>query len=219
MKFSRLAAAASVFSLLITTPDISLGRALYDMESSWRPAKVHAAHVALGAVHNVGKIGLSVTNQGNFGTGFIGAFVDPVLGVQAPSCEYPYPSQLQYLFSGAFWIGAISGRDTLVSVGADGWQQTREMWPDEEGSPNAQVIRRTIKNENDPDAISEQDIICKNECSALMEDVWMHVTPTNEGSRTIENIYRSRRRNTGMRYMSKIQKDGRYRCLSPFHDD
>ncbi len=160
MKFSRLAAAASVVSLLITMPDIGFGRALYDTEGSWRPSKVHAAHIALGAVHNVGKIGLSVTNQGNFGTGFIGPFVDPVLGVQAPSCEYPYPSQLEYLFSGAFWIGAISGRDTLVSVGADGWQRTREMWPDEEGSPNAQVIRRTIKNENDPDAISEQDIIC-----------------------------------------------------------
>ena len=28
---------------------------------------------------------------------------------------------------------------------------------------------------------AEQDIVCKSECSALMEEVWKYVTPTTEG--------------------------------------
>ena len=81
-------------------------------------------------VHNIGKIGLTVSNQGHFGTGFIsGRVADPLTGGQAPSCIYPYPGRLNYLFAGAFWIGAVVGRDTLVSVGADGWHYVRELWP------------------------------------------------------------------------------------------
>ena len=49
---------------------------------------------------------------------------------RAPSAIYPYPGNNSYLFAGAFWIGAIVGRDTLVSVGADGWGFVQEMYPD-----------------------------------------------------------------------------------------
>ncbi len=118
----------------------------------------------MGAVHSVGKMGLAVTNQGNFGTGFIGSFPDPLTGLPAPSCQYPYPGPLEYLFSGAFWIGSVVGRDTLVSVGADGWQYTREMWPDPpsgiDNSPIGGFEYHTINNANDDKAISEQDWIC-----------------------------------------------------------
>ncbi len=113
-----------------------------------------------GAIHGVGKIGMTISNQGFFGTGFFsgGVFQDPVTGLPGPSCQFPYPSRLEYLYEGALWIGAVVGRDTLVSVGADGWQQTKEMIPDP--SPEGDIISRSISS-GDPLAISEQDYIAK----------------------------------------------------------
>lgn len=111
-------------------------------------------------VHNVGKIGLTITNQGSFGTGFIdrdGNVNDPLTGFRAPSCTYPFPGNQQYLFAGAFWIGAVVGRDTLVSTGAEGWIFIREMWPDP--LPRGEIIRRSISDADDEEAISEQDFI------------------------------------------------------------
>lgn len=35
---------------------------------------------------------------------------------------------------------------------------------------------------------SEQDIVCKSECSSLMEEVWNHVTPTTEGIPTTKML-------------------------------
>ncbi len=167
MKLLRGAAAflnASVITVIIlisTTSNSAFGRALYDLDfPPLAPGKV-AVQVpnVQGAAHTVGRIGLAVTNQGNFGTGFIGSFVDSVTGQPAPSCQYPYPSRLEYLFSGAFWIGAVVGRDTLVSVGADGWQGTREMWPATMDIPGSGIVRHSIKNLADTAAISEQDLI------------------------------------------------------------
>ena len=37
-------------------------------------------------------------------------------------------------------------------------------------------------------AKSEQDIVCKSECSSLMEEVWNHVTPTTEGIPTTKML-------------------------------
>jgi len=112
------------------------------------------------AAHNIGKIGLTVTNQGSFGTGFIdrdGNVIEPITGLRAPSCTYPYPGNQMYLFAGAFWIGAVIGRDTLVSTGAEGWNFIREMWPDP--LPRGDIIRRSISDAEDEEAISEQDFI------------------------------------------------------------
>jgi hypothetical protein len=127
--------------------------------SAVQPAKMTAEVPAIaGAIHNVGKIGLTVSNQGFFGVGFFagGAYQDPETGLAAPSCQYPYPGGVEYLYEGAIWVGAIVGRDTLVSVGADGWQYTKEMWPDP--SPKGDIIRRSISS-GDPEARSEQDFI------------------------------------------------------------
>jgi hypothetical protein len=113
-------------------------------------------YVSVG-VHNIGKIGLTVSNQGHFGTGFISGVADPLTGGPAPSCIYPYPGRLNYLFAGAFWIGAIVDRDTLVSVGADGWHFTKELWPDP--WPRGKVEYHTISDPDDSLAVSEQDYI------------------------------------------------------------
>jgi hypothetical protein len=70
----------------------------------------------------------TISNVGQFGTGFI--YDSPCDGEECPSFESPGNSDLEYLFSGAVWIGGIVGDDTLVSVGADGWFPTYELWPD-----------------------------------------------------------------------------------------
>jgi hypothetical protein len=113
------------------------------------------------AGHRVGDIVLGVNNNGTFGTGFsAGSTNDFFTGEAVPSCEYPKNSSIQYLFAGAFWIGAIVGRDTLVSVGADGWQLTREMFPDdgEEGEMKYRSIIDPSKPEYQ-DAVSEEDYV------------------------------------------------------------
>ena len=116
--------------------------------------------------HNVGRIVLSVTNYGLFaaqGTDADGALIseqDCFTGTTVLACEYPKRSGTQYAFTGAFWIGAVVGRDTLVSVGADGWQKTKEMFPDE--APFGNMIRRSIIDPESPEnagAVSEQDFI------------------------------------------------------------
>ena len=113
------------------------------------------------AGHRIGAIELGVNNNGTIGTGFrVAPPGDVFTGDNVPSCEYPRGSNVSYLFAGAFWIGAIVGRDTLVSVGADGWSATRELYPD--APPFGGMIKRSITNPDSPlyeGAISEEDYI------------------------------------------------------------
>ncbi len=150
-----------VFSLAITAG--SFGRTQLDRESTKTPegslTAGPPAHCVAG--HRVGKISLGVNNNGTIGTGFWGVewYLQPrdyFTGEYVPSCEYPKGSNTTYLYEGALWIGAVVGQDTLVSVGADGWQAVQEMFPDDESS--AIIIKRSILD-GDPDAVSEEDYI------------------------------------------------------------
>ena len=114
------------------------------------------------AMHRIGKISLAVANNGTFGREYHpGPSIDWLTGEEIGfSCEYPKGSRVNYLFGGAFWIGAVMGRDTLVSVGADGWQILYEMFPDQ--APFGQMVHRSIKDPSSKDfegAISEEDFI------------------------------------------------------------
>jgi hypothetical protein len=113
------------------------------------------------ANHNVGRLVLSVTNYGVFAAQQDALFdpSDCFTGNLILACEYPKRSGTQYSYAGAFWIGAIVGRDTLVSVGADGWQRTNEFFPDQ--APFGNTVRRSILEDEDPafPAVSEQDYI------------------------------------------------------------
>ncbi len=143
----------------------ALGRALFDNPGGdWYPGNFQKPASALPNkqfdVHNIGKIAMTITNFGAFGTGYVSNNV--IDGEIAPSCEYPIHSNLSYLFTGALWIGAIIGHDTLVSGGADGWaEQTPELWPDA-GEAGAIITRSNLKSRTDydPKAVSEQDFIC-----------------------------------------------------------
>jgi hypothetical protein len=114
-------------------------------------------------VHKINRLALSITNNGCFGTGYFGGSpVDPETGVSVLACEYPINSNIEYLWVGALWVGAVIGRDTLVSCGAEGYYDIVELWPD--AGDNGEMIRRstqTFSIHYSPDAISEEDIICK----------------------------------------------------------
>ncbi|MFH2036345.1 MAG: dockerin type I repeat-containing protein [Candidatus Zixiibacteriota bacterium] len=61
--------------------------------------------------------------------GEIGNFPEPIIGWE-PFNIYPKESGNGFLFGAGYWIGAVVGEDTLVSVGIDGWGIVREMYPD-----------------------------------------------------------------------------------------
>jgi len=111
-------------------------------------------------VHTIGRIALAIANDGTLGTGFVD---NPILnGEQIRSCEYPINSNLEYLFAGALWVGAVVGRDTLVSVGEDGWAERVSEFNPDAGDAGAIITRSSLKSKTsyDPRAISEQDFIC-----------------------------------------------------------
>jgi hypothetical protein len=116
--------------------------------------------------HNVGRIALGISNDGTFATGLSssGSATDCFTNETLPDCEFPKGSRTRYCFGAALWIGAISGRDTLVSTGADGWSITaNEFHPDFAEYGGGMTYRSTI----DPasaeyeNAVSEQDYICQ----------------------------------------------------------
>jgi hypothetical protein len=114
--------------------------------------------------HDVGKVGLSISNDGTIGGSLsvTGSAIDCFTGKSLLTTEYPLGSYTRYLFGGALWIGAIAGRDTLVSTGADGWSTTgNEFHPDYAAYGGGMMYRSTIDpNSSAYDgAISEQDYI------------------------------------------------------------
>ncbi len=111
------------------------------------------------AVHDIGLIAMTISNYGQFGTDDMNFICD---GEECPSCEYPINSGIKYLYTGALWIGAIVGRDTLVSVGSDGWfRNIYELLP--ENGPGGAIERRSnLRSRPDyhPDARAEQEYTC-----------------------------------------------------------
>ncbi len=113
------------------------------------------------AIHDRGNLQLVVSNNGTFGTqGSIQR--DLVTGQEVQSCVYPKNSDIVFLWVSAMWIGAISGRDTLVSCGNEDFYQTLELWPDE--PPFGSFQRYSIDINSpfySPNAYSEQDLYCE----------------------------------------------------------
>jgi len=172
MKYNKIVPFCVVFVAIVGWTGSVSGRP--SPESEMRPSPPGVSQMIAPAfciaAHNVGKIALAVTNYGIFGAGATGAFSSYIKGVnfdcftgaQMPACEYPKGSGTEYLYSGNFWIGAVISRDTLVSVGADGWQQDMEFNPDNE--PFGNMIQRSIMDPSKPEfagAVSEQDFISK----------------------------------------------------------
>jgi len=151
----------------------NLEKDLVPSKSSWTRFKpTQDGPEAQQRVHRVGNVYFCITNWGFFGSqtrelyeSMGGCFnPTPEKEVQAPSFEMPPNTELEYLFQGALWIGAIviseTEAETLVTVGADGWYWIYEMAP-ATGSEGAIIERSTRPGVScySPDAISEQDII------------------------------------------------------------
>jgi len=62
---------------------------------------------------NVGNIGMTITNFGTFGDGFVQQTPE-----DQPSCEYPRGSGIEHLFVGGIWVGAESPIGIRVSTAA-----------------------------------------------------------------------------------------------------
>lgn len=134
---------------------------------SARPSPVQptaASPAYCNTYHNVGRIALAVSNDGTFANTLLsvsGSTRDCFTGDPLPTCEFPKGSQTSYCFGAALWMGAVLGRDTLVSTAADGWAVPgNEFHPDE--SPFGNMIYRSTIDPARPEfdgAVSEQDYI------------------------------------------------------------
>ncbi len=114
------------------------------------------------ASQNVNQINMMITNFGIFGKDTDAPLLDPFSGQYAQSLTYPKNTQNTYLWGMRLWIGAIVGRDTLVSTAGWGdWDQASEFWPDT--LPNSHIILRSTNDRSSPefqDAVSQQDFEC-----------------------------------------------------------
>lgn len=94
-------------------------------------------------VQKVGNLWLNVTNYGVIG-GLNGPMLDPCTRLQAPTLEFPGGSGTINLWEGTIWIGAVKGRDTLVSLGSNIWPiQQHELYP--AAFPDGAIIERTTR--------------------------------------------------------------------------
>jgi len=121
----------TVFSLLATSVDIASRDAdpKIDLNSRRRRSLSQTKPIVEYTAHNRGNIQLAIANNGTFGT-LGGSIPDPFTGEAIPSCIYPKNSDIVFLWVAALWIGAVVGRDTLVSCANEDWYRTTEFWPD-----------------------------------------------------------------------------------------
>ncbi|SYZ74284.1 exported hypothetical protein [Candidatus Zixiibacteriota bacterium] len=165
-------------------------------------------------VQQTGAVDASFNCYGQFGLGLMGSGVDPATGWPQASFVTPPGSGTEYLFGGAIWVGGIVDQDTLVSVGADGWQITMEMWP--AGMPPRPAITRfnyiadySMRAEfydtlTDPNYVESDPIDGRPhkplnirlvnrshiwQADSANEIILYDLVITNIGSRTIENGY------------------------------
>ncbi len=145
-------------------PTVAIARPIRNLSDP--PSQATSAQPAYCiAEHNVGRMVLAVTNTGSYGSLLYRSFGGEnscFTGDRVMSCEFPKGSQSQYLAGTALWVGAVVGRDTLVSTGPDWWPtRTLEFHPDQ--SPFGDMILRSTVDPARPefeDALSEQDYIC-----------------------------------------------------------
>ncbi len=105
---------------------------------------------------DVGIIGLTISNLGYVGNGFISPY--------QPSCEYPLHSHVEHMFLGGIWVGAVASDGTIhVSTGAQdaanlvAGDEVREFTDDP--VENVQIWSNSQNSDNfDPRALATQHI-------------------------------------------------------------
>ncbi len=157
MKIRRL---ALVLVILISAVPL-WGRSLYEHDLLKLNYKEGDPPYLTIAVHNVGRMALTMSNFGVFGLSGGGNDLDPLTGEPAPSLAYPKGFEANYLYEASLWVGAIVGHDTLVSTSSeDGWMAVREFFP--LPYPEGDISFRTINDRYDSlydSAVSQQDFV------------------------------------------------------------
>jgi len=111
----------------------------------------------------IGNIGLTVTNFGTFGDGFV--IQSPT---DQPSCEYPLSSKIEHIFDGGLWVGArLEDGTKKVTTGAvdiaylvdiaSGFEFTNSADPADVVVERSSLVSSPFYH---PLAISHQDFIC-----------------------------------------------------------
>ncbi len=148
-------------ALLMSSPVSVHGRTAEGYSRAGRSIATNATPAYCVAEHNVGRIALSVNNNGTIGTGYARSGTDCFTGEIVRSCEFPKGSSRTYLYAGMLWVGAVVGSDTLVSTGADGWAvYANEFHPEE--SPVGDMTARSTVDPASPEflgAVSHQDYV------------------------------------------------------------
>ncbi len=105
--------------------------------------------------HDIGRLVFGITNFGMAGIGENnGVTTDCFVGGRVPMGEYPKGSDQTYFYKGGLWVGAVIGKDTLVSTGAEMNNKSHEYHPVQP------MIKRSKLNPNSPEyegAQSEQE--------------------------------------------------------------
>jgi len=111
-------------------------------------------------LHDVGRVRQVVTNTGGMNAKFDNFFDYPRL----INCEYPPNSFEEHITEGGLWIGAIVGKDTLVSV-VQGEASAREFFPSAAAWDTIWVVNRgdtvDIPYWQNYVGISDQDFVCR----------------------------------------------------------
>jgi hypothetical protein len=181
----RLSKAVVLLLLIMAATAFGMNRLSETSVDRGGLAKTAATPNSQNCSHRVGNVWFTITNWGFFGSQFQQSQLKEMYclsssvasGSLAPSFEFPAGTGVNYLFQGALWIGAIVGEDTLVSVGADGWQWIHEMYP--QSAPNGGIIQKSNRGSSEffsEDAISEQDFVAEY-TDTLVDETWTASDP------------------------------------------
>ena len=110
----------------------------------------------------VGNIGITVTNYGTFGDGFV-----EQSPVDQPSCEFPKGSGIEHNFVGGLWVGGRTPSGTRVTTGAFNIPSLGGVNANFEFTNTAELTDRVMESSSlednkyySPSAISHQDFRC-----------------------------------------------------------
>jgi len=80
--------------------------------------------------HTANNLWLCISNWGVLGSQMRDEYIPDPEGLPLPSSAFPGGSDLEYLWMGGIWIGAVVNDTPYVTLGCDGWQWVYELWPD-----------------------------------------------------------------------------------------
>jgi hypothetical protein len=111
----------------------------------------------------IGNIGLTITNFGTIGDGFVIQTPE-----DQPSCEYPRGSGIEHIFDGGLWVAGVRADGTIMAttgamdIGhltdiAAGFEFTNSADPNDVVKERSSLVNSPFYH---PQAISHQDFIC-----------------------------------------------------------